>query len=80
MSFDRPLIVDFKSLRKLGWPYSRVHTWRLMFDPDYADNAFPACRKLGKHPGSRVVWRVAEVLAYFERNGLRVSEDWLAPA
>ena len=78
--FIRPLIVDWKGLKRMGWPYSRVHTWRLMFDPEYAADRFPACRKLGKHPNAHVVWRVAEVLAYFEAHGLKVTEDWHAPA
>ena len=76
---DKPLIVNWKGLRSMGWPYSRAHTWRMMFDPDYADNRFPPCRKLGKHRNSHPVWRVMEVLAYFEAHGLRVSEDWNAP-
>ena len=76
----KPLIVDWKGLRKLGWPYSRAHTWRMMFDPGYADNRFVECRKLGKHPHSHPVWRVSEVLAYFEARGLKVTEDWNAPA
>ena len=28
----KPLIVDWKGLKKLGWPYSRTHTVRLMGD------------------------------------------------
>jgi hypothetical protein len=56
----------------MGWCLSRAHTWRLMFDPDYADCRFPECRKLGKHRNSHPVWRVIEVLAYFESHGLAV--------
>jgi hypothetical protein len=37
----KPLIVDWKGLRKMGWCLSRAHTWRLMFDPDYSADAFP---------------------------------------
>src|SRR5437879_1558076 len=33
----------------MGWCVSRAHTWRLMFDPNYADDPFPRCRKLGKY-------------------------------
>ena len=95
MSFEKPLVVDWKGLKELGWPYSRTHTWRLM-QPTIArsrgsrlkgtyvewvepnTNLFPACRKLGKHRGARVVWSFAEVLAYFEANGLRVNADWHA--
>jgi hypothetical protein len=28
--FDRQLIVDWKGLKGMGWPYSRAQTWRLM--------------------------------------------------
>ncbi len=76
---QRPLIVDWRGLRKLGWPYSRAHTWRMMYDPNYADNRFPACRKLGKHRNSHPVWRVSEVLAYLEAHGIPVTQDWRAP-
>jgi hypothetical protein len=77
--FIKAIVVDWKGLKKMGWPYSRVHTWRLMYVPQYLPDRFPACRKLGKHRGSRVVWRVAEILAYFEAHGLKVTEDWHAP-
>jgi hypothetical protein len=30
MDATPPIIVDWKGLKKLGWPYSRVQTWRLM--------------------------------------------------
>lgn len=75
----KPLIVDWKGLRKLGWPYARAHTWRMMFDTAYAARAFPKCRKLSSHRNSHPVWRVSEVLAYFEAQGLKVTEDWNAP-
>jgi hypothetical protein len=52
---NRPLIVDLKGLKKLGWPLSRAHTSRMMYDPDYGDNRFPACRKLGAHRNSHPV-------------------------
>jgi predicted DNA-binding transcriptional regulator AlpA len=64
------LIVDWKGLKKMGWPYSRSQTWRMMFDPDYADNRFPRRRKLGKHRNAHVVWRMADILAYFKDHGL----------
>ena len=75
----KPLIVDWKGLKRMGWCFSWAHTWRLMFDADYAVDSFPTCRKLGKHRNSHPVWRVADVLAYFEAHGLRVTEDWNAP-
>ena len=79
MSLVKPLIVGWKDLRRMGWCISRAHTWRLMYDPDYADDPFPRCHKLGKYRNSHPVWRVREVLAYFESHGLRVTEDWNAP-
>lgn len=75
----KPLVVDWNGLRKIGWGISRTHTWRLMYDPRYADNAFPRCRKLGPHKNSHPYWRVADILAYFEANGLQVTDDWHAP-
>lgn len=94
MSASKPLIVDWKGLKKMGWPYSRAHTWRkmdltievsrksrngareveVMPNPD----PFPKCVKLGWHRCSHPVWKVSEVLAYFEAHGLQVSEDWFA--
>jgi hypothetical protein len=50
-----------------------------MFDEAYADDPFPKCHKLGKHPNSHPVWRVVEVLAHFEAHGLPVTGDWFAP-
>jgi hypothetical protein len=47
-----------------------------MYDPKYAADAFVRCHKLGKHPNSHPVWRVSEVLAWFEAHGLQVTEDW----
>jgi hypothetical protein len=44
-----------------------------MFDADYAADSFPKCRKLGKHPNSHPVWRMSEVLAYFEAHGLKLD-------
>jgi predicted DNA-binding transcriptional regulator AlpA len=68
------LIVDWKGLKRMGWPYSRAHTWRLM-----AAGEFPRSFKLGSHRSSHPVWRVKEVLAYFEAHGLKVTDDWDAP-
>jgi hypothetical protein len=92
---DRPLFVDWKSLKRMGWPYSRVHTWRMMKpmvpepgkkrkgevtrlipNPD----PFPLSHKLSNHWNAHPVWRVTEVLAYFEAHGLQVTDDWYAPA
>jgi predicted DNA-binding transcriptional regulator AlpA len=68
---QRPLIVDWKGLKRTGWPYSRAETWRRM-----ERGEFPKASKLGNHRNSHPVWRMSEVLAYFEAHGLQVTEDW----
>jgi hypothetical protein len=70
---DKPLIVGWKGLKRMGWPYSRAHTWRLM-----GAGAFPEAVKLGAHRNSHPMWRVRSVLAHFEAHGLKVTEDWNA--
>jgi len=70
----RPLVIDWRGLKQLGWPNSRAHTWRMM-----AAGKFPKAHKLGDHFNAHPVWRVAEILAYFEAHGLAVMEDWLSP-
>jgi predicted DNA-binding transcriptional regulator AlpA len=49
---EERLLVDWKTLKKLGWPYTRVHTFRLI-----AAGKFPKPKKFGDHPGARVAWR-----------------------
>jgi len=75
----KPLIVDWKGLKRLGWSVCRTHTWRLMFDKRYADDPFPRCHKLGPYRNSHPYWRIAELLVYFEAHGLAVTQDWNAP-
>ena len=60
MSEDR-MLVTFKELQSLGWPYSRVHTWRMV-----REGRFPKPKKFGTHPGSRVAWYWKEVRPFFE--------------
>jgi hypothetical protein len=89
---NRPLIVDWKALKALGWPYSRAHTERKMQETvelsrknkrtgerEYWSipnpDPFPRSTKLGSFPNSPIVWRTADVLAYFEKHGLAVSDD-----
>jgi hypothetical protein len=88
----KPLVVDWNGLKRMGWPYSRAHTHRLM-EPTIREpkqrvkrgqdarmipnpDRFPGCFKLTGHRNGHPMWRVAEVLAYFEAHGLRVSQDW----
>jgi predicted DNA-binding transcriptional regulator AlpA len=58
--------VTWKQLKELGWPFSRVHTYRLM---QREVNPVPACIKLGGYHGSRVIWRLAEMIAWIEEQG-----------
>jgi len=46
-----------------------------MFDPAYANDAFPACRKLGPYRSSHPIWFTPAVLDYFERHGLPIPEN-----
>ena len=71
-----PMYLSWRDLKQLvGWPYSRTHTGRMMFDPDYADQRFPACRKLGPHRSAHPVWATVDVLGYFKQHGLNVPEN-----
>jgi hypothetical protein len=71
-----PLYLSWKALKSLlGWPLSRVQTWRLMFEPEYRDRRFPQCRKLGPYRNSRPVWYTPDVLGYFKQHGLPVPEN-----
>ncbi len=59
--FKERLLVDWKALKKYGWPYSRAHTWRMI-----KEGRFPAPLKFGKHPGSRVAWRWKDISSFFD--------------
>ena len=89
---SKPIVVDWNGLLQMGHVFSRTHTWRKMaatvtVTRKFGDGTrekrvipnpdpFPKCVKLGTHQSSRVVWRVAEVLAYYEAHGLAVKQDW----
>jgi hypothetical protein len=71
----KPVVVDWNGLKRMGWPFSKTQTT----DSKRADKAgYPKFKKLGTDRNSRLVWRVKDVLDYFERHGLRVTEDWYA--
>ncbi|WP_347264458.1 hypothetical protein [Nitrobacter sp.] len=73
-----PLYLSWKQLKQLlGWPYSRAHTWRMMFDPRYSGDPFPLCGKVGSnaHRNSHPMWYTPQVLDYFKRHGLTVPDD-----
>lgn len=65
-----PLVVDFLGLKAMGWPFSRVETI------ERGDGRYPKPYKLGPHHNARVVFRVQEVLDWFESHGLPVTQDW----
>jgi hypothetical protein len=59
MSFERPLVLDWKGLKKLGWPYSRMHSWRMMIRtmPPIHFHGLVSWAIRNAH----VVWRYAQV-------------------
>jgi hypothetical protein len=69
----KPLVVDWNGLKAMGWPFSRVET------VERNNGRYPKFTKLGPHRNARLVWRTQDVLAYFERHGLEVTQDWYAP-
>lgn len=68
----KPVVVDWRGLKRMGWPFSRVET------VERNNGRYPKFTKLGEHQNARLIWRVKDVLDYFERHGLRVTEDWYA--
>ena len=57
------LLVDWKTLKTLGWPYSRTHTWRMI-----KAGRFPKPIKfLPEHPKSRVAWYWIDIQECLER-------------
>jgi hypothetical protein len=66
----KPLVVDWNGLKAMGWPFCREET--------VARNCgrYPESITLGKHLNARRLWRVSDVLDYFERHGLKVRDDW----
>jgi hypothetical protein len=59
------LLIRWKELKALGWPYSRSQTWRLM-----KAGKFVQAQKLVEHCNSPPLWPYAAVLAYFKEHGL----------
>ena len=82
---DLPAILVWKQLKALGHPFSRTHTVRKMQktievtgkygkETKIIDNPdpFPLARKLGSFQNSPLVWVTKEVLAYYERHGIKI--------
>jgi predicted DNA-binding transcriptional regulator AlpA len=59
------IIITWQELQKLGWPYSRVDTWRKM-----KAGKFPQCVKLYGDRNSHPVWRYDQILAFLKERGL----------
>jgi prophage regulatory protein len=49
-------LLSFDDLRQRGWPYSKVHTWRLV-----RAGKFPAPKKLGLGENGKNVWTEDDV-------------------
>jgi predicted DNA-binding transcriptional regulator AlpA len=54
-------VIGWKELKKLGWPYSRSHTWRMM-----NEGKFVKSFKLGDFHNSHPVWWLQEVLVWLD--------------
>jgi hypothetical protein len=67
----KPVVVDFTKLKEIGWPFCRAET-----DRGESDGRYPKSFKLGSHLNSRRLWRVSDVLDFFEKHGIHVKEDW----
>jgi prophage regulatory protein len=60
---DDRLLCDWKTLKLLGWPYSRTHTMRLV-----KAGRFPKPIKFGDHRNARIAWRYADIQEYLKRH------------
>lgn len=58
---EERILVDWKTLKRMGFPYSRQHTYRLV-----AAGVFPAPLKFGKYTGARVAWRWKDVRNFLD--------------
>ena len=58
---DTRILIDWKALKALGWPYSRQHTYRLV-----RDGKFPRPLKFGNYRRARIAWRYEEIQAYLD--------------
>lgn len=67
--FEERMLVDWKTLKKLGWPYCRAHTWRMI-----NEGRFPAPIKFGKHPGSRVAWPWVKVRPFLDGSDPTIAD------
>ena len=71
----KPLVLDWNGLVRLGWPFCREET----INPKRNNGRYPQSFTLGTHLNARRLWRVKDVLDYFESYGIKVTEDWYAP-
>lgn len=59
-------VVNWKGLKAIGIPYSRVHIWRLM-----ECGKFPQAFKLGEFRNSPPVWRLSEIFDWLDSKAKR---------
>jgi hypothetical protein len=71
MSYEGRLIVTWHDLKRMGWPYSRAHTWRMM-EPEILRSS--GTRRKWSVRNSPPVWLMKEILAYFEAHDLTPKE------
>jgi predicted DNA-binding transcriptional regulator AlpA len=63
-----PLLITWKQLKALGWPYSRVDTWRKM-----RAGKFPQCVKLYEDRNSHPVWPYADIIKFLKSRGININ-------
>ena len=62
---NEPVMLAWKDLKRLGWPYERTHTWRLI-----KAGQFPQPAKFFNQCKSKNLWRYEEVKAFLKSKGL----------
>ena len=58
---DNRMLVDWKGLKAMGWPYSRQHTYRLVWQGRLA-----APLKFGNYRRARIAWRLSDIESFLE--------------
>ena len=64
---DERILIDWKGLKAIGWPYCRQHTYRLI-----DRGVVPAPLKFGTHPGARTAWRWKDIRNYLDSLPTRI--------
>lgn len=64
------LLVTWKALKALGWPYSRTHTMRLV-----KLGRFPKPIKFGEHRNARIAWYWVDIQEYLKRHQIDTTHS-----